>query len=339
MTNKPWLRLKSWVFSDWKTVNSVRDSSKFNEYKQVNIFNQPSWYVHIYIKTPTDFVNMLKDVYYYHLYYNSYAEKMEQLEIYKQSIYNLDNKIKFLKKATNIAYPKSRFKRLKIKLWIYFWYVPICNLLEEQIRREINYIEKVYLPEREVFTKRYWDDLLLDYFNFISLDEAQIYFGARSWDKNFSWKNEFLKDFIAYPVKLNCRLEPIVQNPNMLDINFRRQASTYILHTSHLFWLIQKTATIDVKNSESVNFDDAEVLSKSYRLNLYDLFWYPKYQYYRKHLIKPTDPDIYRVWDYFKHIRKMTDKYNIEYPKKIKKPLNSNNLINVIKKDNIQIVT
>lgn len=312
---KPWLRLKSWVFSDWKTVNSVRDSANFNEFKQINIFNQPTWYCHILIKTPTDFVNVLKDIYYYHLYFNSYHEKMEQLELYKKTLENYENNLICSKQAYNIPKETNFAKNLLLKFRIMFWLQSICNLNKEQLEKEIYYIENIYLDERKYFTDLYWDDLILDYFNFISLDEAQIYFWARSWDKNFSWKNEFLKDFIAYPVKLNCRLEPIVQNPNMLDVNFRRQASTYVLHESFIFSLIQKTSIMEVKDPEKVSFDDAKVTSKSYRINLYKIFWYPKLQYYRRHIIKPTDPDIYTPWLYFLHIRKMTDLYNLKNQK------------------------
>lgn len=237
---KPWLRLKSWVFSDWKTVNSVRDSSKFNQFKQINIFNQPTWYTHILIKTPNDLINLLRDIYYYHLYYNSYWEKMEQLELYKISLKNINNNSVTLSNAKNILKPKWFYKNFKLRFLILLWKTQICNLMKEQLIKEIYYIEKIYLLQRQKFINLYWDDLILDYFNFISLDEAQIYFWSRSWEKNFSWKNEFLKEFIAYPVKLNTRLEPIVQNPNMLDINFRRQASTYILHESFFMWIIQK---------------------------------------------------------------------------------------------------
>lgn len=316
---EPWLCLKSWTFSNWKTSNSVKDSSSYDPFKQINIFNQPTWYNNIMIKTPNDLINCLKDIYVYHLYYNSYEEKMEQLEIYKISLYNLQNKIPTLKNAYNIAKSNSLFTNLKHKIQIFFWKLPICYLSPEQIQKEIDYIENEYLPKRKIFTDKYWDDLILDYFNYICLDEAQIYFWARSWDKNFSWKNEFLKDFISYPVKLNSRLEPIVQNPNMLDVNFRRQASTYKFHKAMFFWLIQKTEVIEVDDPEKVSIKDSEVKSKSYRLNLFKIFWFPRLQYYRKHLIRPWDPDIYEPWLYFRHIRKMTDLLNEKKQKKNKK--------------------
>ena len=317
---KPWLCLKSWTFSNWKTVNSVKDSSWYNPFKQINIFNQPTGYNNIMIKTPKDLINVLKDIYSYHLYYNSYYEKMEQLKIYKESLYNIENNIPTLKRAYNIPLQKSVFQNLKNKIKIYFWSLPVCYLSPEQIRKEIEYIEKEYLPKRELYIKKYWDDLILDYFNYISLDEAQIYFWARSWDKNFSWENEFLKDFISYPVKLNSRLEPIVQNPNMLDVNFRRQASTYKLHKAYFFELIQKTEVIEVDDPEKVSMKDAEIVSKSYRINWFKLFWWPRYQYYRKHLIRPGDPDIYTPGLYFRYIRKMTDIRNkLEEEKKNKK--------------------
>lgn len=338
MLNKiePWLCLKSWTFSDGKTVNSVKDSSSYNQFKQINIFNQPTWYNHIMIKTPNDLINVLKDIYNYHLYYNSHAEKLEQLEIYKKSLENIKNKIPTLKNAYNI--PKSTFwKDLKNYVKIYFWAIPICYLSPEQIQKEIDYIEKEYIPARKIYTRKYWEDLILDYFNYISLDEAQIYFGARSWDKNFSWKNEFLKDFISYPVKLNSRLEPIVQNPNMLDVNFRRQASTYKLHKSFFFNLVQRTEIIEVDDPENVKLKDREVISKSYRINFFKIFWYPRYQYYRKHLIRPGDPDIYEPWLYFSYVKKMTElKKQIEIEKQEKKEKFKQKIKNFFKFKNLK---
>lgn len=320
MRNKPWLRLKSWAYSNGKTVNSVRDSSWFDPFKQINIFNQPTWYAHILIKTPNDLINLLKDIYNYHLYYNSYAEYMQQLELYKQTLEINESWISTYKKARNLPKPQNFLEKLKIDIKILFWTIPICNLFDEQIKREIDYIENTYLPKRKLFTDLFWDDLILDFFNYISLDEAQIYFWSRSWEKNFSWKNEFLKEFIAYPVKLNCLLEPIVQSTMMLDVNFRRQASVYVDHKSFFLQLIQKTSVVEVKDTEKVNIADSEVLSKSYRLNLFKIFGWPKVQYYRKHLIKPTDPDIYKPWDYFRYIRKITDlKLKLENEKNNKK--------------------
>lgn len=317
---EPWLCLKSWTFSNGKTVNSVKDSSKYNPFKQINIFNQPTWYNNILIKTPNDLINVLKDIYNYHLYYNSYEEKIEQLNIYKQSLHNIDNNIPTLKRTHNVVKSPKTLTNIKNRIKIFFWSLPICYLSREQLIKEIDYIENIYLKERKKFTDKYWEDLILNYFNYINLDEAQIYFGARSWDKNFSWKNEFLKDFISYPVKLNSRLEPIVQNPNMLDVNFRRQASTYKMHKAFLFELIQKTEVVEVDDPEKVSLKDATVVSKSYRLNLYKIFWYPKYQYYRTHLIRPWDPDIYEPWLYFRYVRQMTDlKNQIEQEKQNKK--------------------
>lgn len=313
MFRQPWLRLKSWTFSDWKTVNSVRDSKWFNEFKDIIIFNQPTWYAHILIKTSNDLINLLKDIYDYHLYYTSYPEYCELLELYYQAKHNIDNNIPTIKNAYNLPKSWSKFKDFITQVKIYFWATPSCNLIYEQITKQIHYIENQYFKERLQRTKLYWDDLLLDYFNFVCLDEAQIYFWSRSWEKNFSWKNEFLKDFISYPVKLNTRLEPIVQNPNMLDINFRRQASTYVLHDSFLLWYIQKTSIIDIKDWEKVNFENANVISKSYRFNFYKLFKFPRVQYYRTYLIKPNDPDIYKPWDYFRHIRRKTDLYNLKH--------------------------
>lgn len=310
-----WLVLKSWTFSDGKTVNAVLDSKGFNEFKQINIFNQPTWYAHIMIKTPNDLINLLKDIYIYHFYYNSYEEKMEQLATYKKTLYNIENTIQTSKQAYNLPKPSNPLSYISQKIKIYFGSMPICNLIQEQIKKEINYIENTYLRQRKIYTDKYWEDLLLDYFNYISLDEAQIYFGARSWDKNFSWKNEFLKDFISYPVKLNTKLEPIVQNPNMLDINFRRQASTYKLHKSYLFWIIQKTEILDISDPEKVNLAEAKIQKKSYRLNLYPLFWFPRVQYYRRHLIRPSDPDIYTPGDYFNHIKRMTKMYHLKKKK------------------------
>lgn len=333
---EPWLRLKSGSFSNWKTVNSVRDSSKFSEYKQINIFNQPTWYAHIMIKTPNDLINVLKDIYLYHLYYNSYEEKIQQLELYNAtleniSIYWLDK----LKRNFNLPPSKNIFESLTRFIKIKLWLIEVCNLMPKQIKKEIEYIQKKYLPARAKLTSKYWENLILNYQIYICLDEAPIYFWARSWDKNFSWDNEFLKEIIAYPVKLNLRIEPITQNTKLLDINFSRQASTNVLHENILLWLIQKTSIVDVKDPENLNMKEAEVISKSYRLNLYKIFWFPKVQYYRKHLIRPTDPDIYERGDLFKHIRDMTISKQLKEENKKNKSINTK----IHEKNTIQAIT
>ena len=327
MSFEPWLRLKSWSFSNWKTINSVRESSKFSEYEQINIFNQPTWYTHIMIKTPNDLINVLKDVYLYHLYYNSYEEKLQQLNLYKLTLENINKYwLENLKRNYNLPPSKNILESItrfiKIKLWV----IEVCNLMPKQILKEIEYLEKIYIPAREKLTEKYWQDLIINYNIYICLDEAPIYFWARSWDKNFSWENEFLKEIIAYPVKLNLRIEPITQNTKLLDINFSRQASTYILHENLAFGIIQKTSIVDVKDPENLNMKEADVISKSYRINLYKLFGYPRQQYYRKHLIRPNDPDIYQRWDLFNHIRNMTNSKKLIEQNKNKNKINLNSL-------------
>jgi hypothetical protein len=63
-------------------------------------------------------------------------------------------------------------------------------------------------------------------------------------------------DFIAFPVKLNTRIEAIAQNVNALDIMFRRQCSLYIEHQSSFFGLIQSTYTYNVQDPEHPVFDE-----------------------------------------------------------------------------------
>jgi hypothetical protein len=58
----------------------------------------------------------------------------------------------------------------------------------------------------------------------------------------------------------------------MLDINFKRQASTHVLHEAKFFQLIQKTSILDVKETEKISYENAETLSKSYKINFYKIF-------------------------------------------------------------------
>jgi len=304
---QPWLVIKAGIYSAWKTSNSIWDMRSFDPFKQINITNQPSWYTHIYVKTVKDFINLLKDIYYYSLFYCWYDEKMEQLELYKEALYNLEHyEYKDLfPNALNLVKENKLFPDLWTKFKIRIW-KKTCVMMKNQIISEIDFIENVYLKKRKEFTDIFGENLILDYYNSISLDEATLYFWARNYEKNFKWENKFLLDFIVFPVKLNTRIEAIVQNPNMLDVNFRRQASTYKVHHAKLWGLFKRTNEIEVRDPEKVRFEDSEIISSRLSINFYKLFWYPRIQYYRNHLISSNDKDLYIPWMYLEHIRNMT---------------------------------
>ncbi|MCT4617321.1 MAG: hypothetical protein N4A38_03875 [Candidatus Gracilibacteria bacterium] len=309
---KPGLAIKSGAFSAGKTSNSIGDARKFNPFNQINITNQPSGYTHIYIKTAKDFVNLVKDIYYYNLYYCGYDEKMEQLNLYKEALYNLEHfEYKDLfSNAINLVKQNNFFKDLWTKFKIRIGKEKVCVMMKKQLIKEINFLENDYLAKRKKFTDVYGENLILDYFNYISLDEATLYFGARNFKENFSGENAFLLDFIVFPVKLNTRIEAIVQNPNMLDINFRRQASTYKTHLAKFGGFLKRTSELEVKDPEKVRFEDADIVSSSLSVNTYKIFKYPKIQYYRNHLISSRDKSLYEPGMYFEHIRNMTDFQN-----------------------------
>ena len=308
-TMEPWLILKQWVFSAWKTVNSIRNIRKFDPMEQINITNQPTWYTHILVKSGLDLVNLLKDIYAYNLYFTWYDEKLEIYNLYKKTLesYKINNFFDYFETAKNILLTESFYKNLVIKTKIKFWIIQTCNLSEKQLEKEIELLEK-YFIEREVYTKKYWENLITGYFNFMVLDELHLYFGTRNFKDNFKWDNAFLMDFIAFPVKLNTRIEAIAQNVNTLDIMFRRQCSLYVTHESSFFWLIQSTYTYNVQDPEHPVFDENSLVSKSRSINWYNVFWYPKLQYYRNHIILANkDDSVYESWDYFLHIKNITD--------------------------------
>jgi hypothetical protein len=309
---EPWLVLKQWVFSWGKTVWSVTDAKSFDPFKQINIFNQPTWYNHILIRTGTDLVLLMKDIYFYHLYITSYDEKLETYELYKTTRDNLKKYpyTDLFPKALNIRKTWKFMSDLKIKFNVFIWKQLCCNLMDEQLDLELLILEK-YFKERTVYTDKYWEDLIKNYFNFISLDELHLYFWARNFKTNFKWKNAFLMDFVAFPVKLNTRIEWIAQNVNALDIVFRRQSSLYKKHTAKLLWLIKKTEEFEVKNTENPDYDESEITKSSTSINWYKIFWLPKVQYYRTHIISAdNDENVYKPWMYFKHIRRMSDRLN-----------------------------
>ncbi|MCT4617411.1 MAG: hypothetical protein N4A38_04335 [Candidatus Gracilibacteria bacterium] len=312
----PGLVIKAGIYSAGKTSNSIGDMKSFNPFKQINIANQPSGYSHIYIKTVKDFINLLKDIYYYNLFYCRYDEKMEQLDLYKTVLYNLEHYEynDLFPNALNLVKQNKFFKDFWTKFKIRIGKEKTCVMMKKQLIHEIDFIENVYLKKRKEITDIFGEDLILDYFNFISLDEATLYFGARNYEKNFKGENKFLLDFIVFPVKLNTRIEAIVQNPNMLDVNFRRQASTYKLHYAKLGGFLKRTSEVEVKDPEKVRFEDAEVMSSRLSINFYKLFKYPRIQYYRNHLISSTDKDLYSPGMYLEHIRHMTDALNGEPP-------------------------
>lgn len=309
---KPWLYISNWIFSAWKTSNSVWKARDFDPFTQINIFNQPTGYSHIEIRPASDLVELVWDIYYYNYYYNSYAEKMEMLDLYKTTLENLE-KYEFkelFSNAYNIKKSWKFFQDLKTRIRLFFWKLPKCVLNSYQAEKQIFEIENIYLKNREKFVEKYWDDLILNYFFYMSLDELQLYFWARNFAENFKWPNSFLIDFICFPVKLNCRIDWICQNSNMLDVNFRRQASSYLKYTTKLFWFIKKSQTLQVNDTEKVRLDDSNILSESTSINFYKIFWFPKLQYYRNHLISSKAPKIYKPWLLFEHIRYMTDMKN-----------------------------
>lgn len=267
----------------------------FKYWEQINISNQPSGYNHILIKTWEDLVNLVKDIHHYHLYYTSYPEIMEWYWVLKQAQHNIENEdIKDLfPNALNVKKENKFFKDLITRFKIRIWKIPVCVLNKYQIKYETESIEQSYLPNRQKYIDKFWEDLRLWMQFHISLDESQLYFGSRNFKENFSWKNAYLADFIAFPVKLNTRVDMLNQSSMMLDVNFRRQASTYKLHNSKFFWLIKKSHTIEVKDPEKVRFEDSDIVSSSTSINLYKLFGYPRLQYYRSYLINPREKSIY----------------------------------------------
>lgn len=309
---KPWLYLRSWTFTSWKTSTSVWNARSFNPFKQINIFNQPTGYSHIEIRPASDLVELVWDIYYYSLYYNSFQEKMGLLDLYKTTLLNLEKYSydDLFQNAHNIVKSWKTMQDLLIRIKLFLWKLPKCVLTSYQAKNQVEEIEKNYLVNREQFIKQFWDDLLLNYFFNLSLDELQLYFWVRNFSTNFSWKNAFLVDFICFPVKLNSRIEWIVQNEQMLDVYFRRQASNYLRNEAKLFWLLKKEKEFQPNDTEKVRMDDSNITSQSTTLNFYKLFWIPKLQYYRNHLINSKSKKIYKPWLLFEYIREMTDRYN-----------------------------
>lgn len=313
---QPWLVLRSWAFTSWKTSWSVANWRSFDPFRQINIFNQPTGYSHLEIWPPSDLVDLVWDIYYYNLYYNSYNEKMELLALYKKTLQNLeDYEYKDLfPRANNLVKSHKFFSDIFTNIKIFLWILPSCVLSPYQAQKHIDEIENDYLPKRQKYVEKYGDDLLLNYFFYLSLDELQLYFGTRAFAVNFAGENAFLVDFICFPVKLNTRIEWIVQNEQMLDVFFRRQASSYLRSTARFLWLIKKQEEFQPRDTEKVRIDDSDVLKTSTSINFYKIFGIPKLQYYRNHLINSKSPKIYKRWLLFEYIRDMTNKYYSVYP-------------------------
>lgn len=317
---EPGVVLKEGVFSAWKTSESIRSIKDFDPLSQINITNQPTWYTHILIKSWKDLVAILKDIYAYNIYYVWYAEKKEYYDI-------LVNASKHYKKysifesfphARNIKVEKSFFKNWILKKKIALWLIPVCNLEIWQVEKEIILIE-TYFEKRKIITEKYWEDLIPDFFNVMILDELHLYFWTRNYAKNFQGENSFLMDILAFPVKLNLRLEWIAQNVNALDIIFRRQCSLYIKHFSTFFGLMKVTRTYDIPDPEHPVFNEETEVHKDRKINWYKLFGLPKLQYYRRHIINASDENsIYNEGDYFNYIRSITDSVKKEENKQNK---------------------
>lgn len=309
---QPWLFLRSGTFTSGKTSKSVWNARWYDPFRQINIFNQPTGYSHIEIRPASDLVQLVWDIYHYSLYYNSFQEKIELLDLYKTTISNLEkyDYDDLFANAHNIVKSWKSMQDLLIKIKLFLWKLPKCVLTTYQAKNQVDEIENIYLKNREKFTQNFWEDLILNYFFNMSLDEIQLYFWVRNFAKNFSWENSFLVDFICFPVKLNTRIEWIVQNEQMLDVYFRRQASNYLRNETKLFWLLKKEKQFQPNDTEKVRIDDSNITSQSTDINFYKLFWMPKLQYYRNHLINSKSKKIYKPWLLFEYIRDMTDRYN-----------------------------
>ena len=327
---EPWLILKQWVFSAWKTSESIRSLKKFDPLQQINITNQPTGYTHILIKSWDDLVNLLKDIYEYNLYITWYEEKLEYYELLKDTLeaYNSQNLFDYFSNAKNILITSNYWTNFWIKRKIAMWLIQTCNLEKWQIEKEIKLMDK-YFEQRKVLTDKYWEDLIPWFFNCMVLDELHLYFWTRNFKENFKGENAFLMDFVAFPVKLNTRIEWIAQNVNALDIVFRRQCSLYITHETTFFWLVKTTNTFNVIDPEHPTFDEHSLVSKTRTFNWYKVIWYPKLQYYRNHIIMANkDDSIYERGDYFKYIANITKNINeLEEPETpLELPLETKNL-------------
>lgn len=97
-------------FGAWKTQNTTAYLSKYKYWKEVNITNYYTGYTHFQVSSSADLINILNDIYDYHLYVNLYP--------YKDKIYKF--KTEAQKKEYEVKHKIFTSKYPNLKKWLKF---------------------------------------------------------------------------------------------------------------------------------------------------------------------------------------------------------------------------
>lgn len=71
---KYWFFITMWEFWSWKTQNTTAYLKGRKYWKEVNITNYYTWYTDFQLSSHVDLINILNDIYDYHLYVNLYDD-------------------------------------------------------------------------------------------------------------------------------------------------------------------------------------------------------------------------------------------------------------------------
>ena len=100
-----------WEFWAWKTQNTTAYLKKYKYWEEINITNYYTWYSHFQVSSYEDLINILNDIYDYHLYINLYEDREKIFKFKKEDL----KKYEVQAKIFRATYPNMK-KNLKFNI-------------------------------------------------------------------------------------------------------------------------------------------------------------------------------------------------------------------------------
>ena len=106
-----WFYIVMWEFWAWKTQNTTAYLKKYKYWEEINITNYYTGYTHFQISSHEDLVNILNDIYDYHLYINLFYDREKLFKFKKDKLKDYEIKAKLFR----AKYPNLK-KNLKFNI-------------------------------------------------------------------------------------------------------------------------------------------------------------------------------------------------------------------------------
>lgn len=218
---KYWFYVTMWEFGAWKTQNTTAYLKHRKYWKEVNITNYYTWYTDFQISSHMDLVNILNDIYDYHIYINLrdnrhklYKNKPQYYDEYKKNALEFREKYWHFKKnlkfnivldEASIYFNPRNFKKnfsWKNERLLDFIYQPrklnllmFCVVqspmeLDVKFRRLATYYRKYY---KWLHYYRWYRD-----FYFLNPEEIDLEKAEQVWGWIIMWMN--LNFYPIFPV-------------------------------------------------------------------------------------------------------------------------------------------